>query len=438
MNYFDYVRSLFNETPKRNEPLKGLRVVEVTHFIFGPNVGRILAQYGAEVVKVETPGEGDRFRIAAVWGRFYKKLNLAYGIINANKYVIAADAREKRARELIFELIKKADVFVENLRAGLVEAMGIGYSAVSEVNPGIIYVSCSGYGQYGPLSKAPSFDNAAQGVTSVATKTGWEEIDEFYKLPDYFGDYLPSMMVVAAILAALHEREKTGKGVYIDMSQSECLIRFLYDLTYYSVTGEEIGKTGNTDPTASPSGIFRTSDGRYVAIAIMNEKQFSALAKIVERLADGRRLEKDRIRRLNEVLEEWVSKHTLDEVMSYARKLGFPASPVLEDMDIYRDEWRWERGSVVRINDRVYGEVDVPNVVVAMSASPGKIKWLGRPVGYHNRLVLKKWLGMSDEEIEDLEKEGVIGYWDEMPGTAPPPTWKKEHDEVFRGERDEE
>lgn len=439
MNYFDYVKSLFNgEMEKRGEPLKGLRVVEITHFIFGPNVGRILAQYGAEVVKVETPGEGDRFRIAAVWGRFYKKLNLVYGIINANKYIIAADAREKKARELIFELIKKADVFVENLRAGLAEAMGIGYSAVSKVNPRIIYVSCSGYGQYGPLSKAPSFDIAAQGVSSIATKTGWEEIDEFYKLPDYFGDYLPSMMAVAAILAALHERERTGKGVYIDISQTESLLRFLYDITYYSITGEEIGKTGNIDPAASPSGIFRTSDGKYIAIAIMNEKQFYALAKAVEGLNDGRRLEKERIKELNEILEKWVSKHTLDEVMGYAKELGFPASPVLEDMDIYKDEWRWERGSIVRIKDRLYGEVDVPNVVVAMSASPGKIKWLGRPVGYHNRLVLKKWLGMSDEEIDKLEEEGVIGYWDEMPGTAPPPTWNREYDDVFRGERDEE
>ncbi|WP_290623422.1 MULTISPECIES: CaiB/BaiF CoA transferase family protein [unclassified Archaeoglobus] len=435
-DYFDYVRSLF-EGEKREAPLKGLRVVEVTHFIFGPNVGRILAQFGAEVVKVETPGEGDRFRFAAVWGRFYKKLNLVYGIINANKYIIAADARNKRARELIFELVKRADVFVENLRAGLAEAMGIGYSTVSKVNPGIIYVSCSGYGQYGPLSKAPSFDIAAQGVSSIATKTGWEEIDEFYKLPDYFGDYLPSMIAVASILAALHERDRTGKGVYIDISQAEALLRFLYDITYYSITGEEIGKTGNIDPTASPSGIFKTSDGKFVAIAVMNEKQFSALAKVVDGLKDGNRLKKERIKELNEIVERWVSSHTLDEIMGYARELGFPASPVLEDMDIYQDKWRRERGSVVRIKDRLYGELDIPGAVIAMSSTPGETKWLGRPVGYHNRLILKKWLGLSNEEIAKLEEEDVIGYWDEMPGTSPPPTWS-EDDPVFRGERDEE
>jgi len=436
MNYFEYVKSLF-EGEKRDEPLKGIRVVEVTHFIFGPNVGRILAQFGAEVVKIETPGDGDRFRLASVWGRFYKRLNLVYGIINANKYIIAADARNKKARELIFELVKKADVFVENLRAGLAEAMGIGYLAVSKVNPRIIYVSCSGYGQYGPLSKAPSFDVAAQGVSSVATKTGWEDVDEFYKLPDYFGDYLPSMIAVLAILAAIHWRSKTGKGAYLDISQAECLLRFLYDITYYSVTGEEIGKTGNIDPTASPSGIFKTADGKYVAIAAVTEEHFRKIADLVGEIENGGRLERDNIKRINEVIEKWVEGHSLNEILEMAKKHGFPASPVLEDLDVFTDEWRRERGCIQKIRDRLYGELEVPGAVVALSASPGKIKWLGRPVGYHNRLVLKRWLGMSDEEIDNLVKEGVIGYWDEMPGTAPPPTWNEEDDEVFRGEKDE-
>lgn len=262
-------------------------------------------------------------------------------------------------------------------------------------------------------------------------------MDEFYKLPDYFGDYLPSMMAVAAILAAVHNREKTGKGVYIDISQTEALLRFLYDITYYSITGEEIGKTGNIDPSASPSGIFKTADDKFVAIAIMNEKQFSALAKVVDGLKDGERLSKEKIKDLNQIVEKWVSSHALDEIINLAKKLGFPSSPVLEDMDIYTDPWRWDRGSVTKIKDRLYGEVDIPGAVIMLSSTPGEIKWLGRPVGYHNRLVLKKWLGLSDEEIDKLEEEGVIGYWDEIPGASPPPTWDSKEDPVFRGEEDE-
>jgi len=436
-DYFEFVKSLM-EGDKREDALRGLRVVEITHFIFGPNIGRVLAQYGAEVVKIETPGEGDRYRIAAIFGRFYNRANLLYAILNANKYIIAADARNEKARKIIFELIKKADVFVENLSAGLVDAMGIGYEAIRKVNPGIIYVSCSGYGQYGPMSRLPSFDVAAQGVAGVAMKTGWEDVDEFYKLPDYFGDYLPSMYAVFAVLSALYYREITGKGQYIDISQCESLMRFMYDFTYFSVTGEEIGKTGNMDPASVPSGIFRTKDGKFVAISILTTQQFEALKSLIPQLKDGDRFMKERAKELNRIVARWVEEKHLEEILELAKKYRFPASPVLDDKEVASDSWRWERGSILKINDRLLGEIPVTGPIIAMSSTPGKIKWLGRPVGYHNRLVLKKWLGMSDKEIEELEREGVIGYWDEMPGTAPPVTWDAEKDEVFWGEKDEE
>lgn len=435
-DYFEFIGSLMRSNG-RGDALKGLKVVEITHFIFGPNIGRVLAQFGAEVVKIETPGEGDRYRTASIFGRFYKRANLLYAILNANKYIIAADARNEKARRIIFELVKMADVFIENLSAGLVDAMGIGYETVKKVNPKIIYVSCSGYGQYGPLSRMPSFDVAAQGVSSVAMKTGWEDVDEFYKLPDYFGDYLPSMLAVFAILSALYYREKTGKGQYIDISQAEVLMRFMYDFTYYSITNEEIGKTGNIDPASIPSGIFKTKDEKFVAISILTSSQFNALRSILPEL-DNQSFEKSKAKELNRILAKWVSDKKLEEVLELAKKHGFPASPVLNDKDILNDPWRLERGSILKVKDRLLGEIPIPGAVIAMSATPGKIKWLGRAVGYHNRLVLKKWLGMNDREIEELEKEGVIGYWDEMPGTAPPVTWTAENDEVFRGERDEE
>ncbi|MET1124550.1 MAG: CaiB/BaiF CoA-transferase family protein [Archaeoglobaceae archaeon] len=431
-DYFEFIEELIRKGEKREPPLKGVRVVEVTHFIFGPNIGRILAQFGAEVVKVETPGEGDRFRIAAVFGRFYKRANLVYALLNANKYFVAADARVERARKIIFELARKADVFVENLRAGLADAMGIGYSQISKVNPKIIYVSCSGYGQFGPLSRAPSFDVAAQGVSSVATKTGWEDVDEFYKLPDYFGDYLPSMLATLAVLAALRYREKTGVGQYIDVSQTECLLRFLYDITYYSVTGEEVGKTGNLDPTMIPSGIFRTSDGKFVAVAAVNSEQRRRLAELA-----GFGVDEDAKSQV-EKLERWIESKSLEEVLELAKQHGFSAAPVLDDLEVTYDEWRRERGSVVEVNDRLLGRVLSVGPFAVFSATPGRIKWLGRPVGYHNRLILKRWLNLSDEMIDELEKEGAIGYWDEMPGCAPPTTWSEEEDEVFRGEKDEQ
>lgn len=439
MNYFDFIKSIIREG--NAEPLRGLKVVEITHFVFGPNIGRYLALLGAEVIKVEPPGEGDRFRQAAVWGRFYKLANPYFLIQNTNKYFIATDARKKEGREIISKLIKDADIFIENLRAGLAEAMGVGYFQLHKINPRLIYVSCSGYGQFGPLSRFPSFDVAAQGVAGVAKTTGWSDVDEFYKLPDYFGDYLPSLIAVVAILVALIYRKKSGQGQYIDISQTESLLRFYYELTYYTLTGKEIGKTGNVDPSASPSGIFKTKDGKYIAIAVLNDEQSKALARAtgieeLEKTTHLERLEPKTIETLNEKLAKWVSTKTLDEILNIAAIQGFPAAPVLNDVEVTFDKWKWERGTVEIINDRLYGRVAVVNFPALFSKIRPRTKWLGRPVGYHNRLVLKK-LGYSAQEIEALINREVIGFWDNMIGAMPPPTWDPEKDPVFKGEKDE-
>jgi len=439
-DYFEYVGKLFKKGAKRDPPLKGIRVLEMTHYVYGPTVGMVLARLGAEVVKVEPMGEGDRFRMGALWMRMFKKANLHFLVLNANKYFITLDARNAKAHEILLKLASKVDVFVENLRAGLLDSLGLGYTQLSKVNPRMIYVSCSGYGQYGPLSKAPSFDASAQGIMGLAMKTGWPEVDEFYKLPDYFGDYLPAMIAVAAVLAALHHREKTGEGQYIDATQVESLFRFFYDVTYLSLTGKEIGRTGNVDPLAMASGIFTTSDGKFVAIAIMEEGQLSAILRAMGMRSPGSRnrfKSRKYADKLNDSISRWVSSKTLDEVIECARVYGFPASPVLADLEVYRDPWRWERGSIVEFNDRMYGRVHIPEVPIHLSATPPRVKWLGRPVGYHNRLILKKWLGYSEEEIRKLEKEGVIGYWDQHPGTCPPDAWNVEEDPVFEGEADE-
>ncbi|MDH5815207.1 MAG: CoA transferase [Candidatus Nezhaarchaeota archaeon] len=440
-DYFEYVEKLFKGGEKREPPLKGIRVVEMTHYVYGPTVGAVLAQFGADVVKVEPMGEGDRFRLGAVWMRMFKKGQLQFLTLNANKYFITLDARSRKAREILLRLVAKADVFIENFRAGLLDALGLGYLHLSKINPKIIYVSCSGYGQYGPLSRAPSFDVSAQGIIGVAMKSGWPDVDEFYKLPDYFGDYFPAMIAAAAVISALYYRERTGKGQYIDVSQAESLFRFFYDITYLTLTGEEIGKTGNIDPLAIASGIFATSDGKFVAIAIMDEEQLLAISRAMNidlvSQYKGKLRSKECINELSDLISKWASSRTLDEIMNYAKTYGFPASPVFTDFDVYRDSWRWERGSIIEFDDRIYGKVHIPVLPIHLSATPPKIKWLARPVGYHNRLILKKWLGYTDEEIKKLEEEGVIGYWDQAPGMCPPDAWDVDNDPVFKGERDE-
>jgi crotonobetainyl-CoA:carnitine CoA-transferase CaiB-like acyl-CoA transferase len=180
-------------------------------------------------------------------------------------------------------LAKKSDVVVENFRAGLAEAWGIGYTTVSKANPKVIYISCSGYGQWGPLRFFPSWDLIAQSMSGVAQKTGFGG-KETYKLPDYYGDFFPGLLGAVGIMAALNYREKTGQGQFIDMTQVESLLRIMPDWSYMDLTGKDLQSTGNVDPTMAPSGIFKTRDEKFIAVAIATDEQFLALLEAMERM----------------------------------------------------------------------------------------------------------------------------------------------------------
>ncbi|MFB6490666.1 MAG: CaiB/BaiF CoA transferase family protein [Thermoproteus sp. AZ2] len=440
MDYFEYIRDIIANA-RGDPPLKGVKVVEFAHYILGPNIPRLLAQLGAEVVKVEPPPRGDRWKYASMWGGrgFYKGMRIDYLYLNSNKYFVGIDFKREEGRRLVIELVKQADVFVENFEPGTVDKYGLGYLQLREVNPRLIYVSASGYGNWGPLSRLPSYDVIGQAESGVIDTTGWEDgVNEAYRLPDYPGDWLPSTMAVSAIIAALIYRERTGKGQYIDLSQAASMQRFMYHFTYMSATGRRLKRSGFVDPSAYLSGVFKTADGKFVAIAAMTKAQYDALASAAPNIGGLRDLRDPESLWLKyEAVRAWASTKTLDELLELGKKLGVPIQPVLSDEEVVRDPWRAERGSVLYITDRLYGEVAVPGPIVKMGGTPLAVKWLARPVGYHNMLVLKRRLGLGESEVRRLREEGVIGYWDGQPGNAPPPGWREEEDPVFRGEKDE-
>lgn len=436
MDYFRSLQSFFGATAN-SRPLEGIKVVEFSHYILGPNLPRLLAQLGAEVVKVEPPPRGDRWKYAPMWGGkgFYKGMRIDYLYLNANKYFLGLDFRKEEGYRLLIELVKKADVFVENMEPGTLDRYGLGYLQLRDVNPRLIYVSASGYGQFGPLHRLPSYDIIGQAESGIMDTTGWEEeaVDELYRLPDYPGDWLPSTMAVSAVLVALIYRERTGRGQYIDLSQAASLQRFMYHFVYMSATGRRLRRSGFFDPFALVSGVFKTRDGRYVAVVAMTEDQVKVLAGEVEGLLEALG---DRWR-VYKLVQRWVSGKTLEEVLEAGRRLKVPIQPVMTDIDVLRDPWRWERGSVVKIFDRLYGEIVVPGPLFKMAGGDIGVKWVARPVGYHNKLVLKKWLGYKPDEVDELVQRGVLGYWDGQLGNTPPPGWKAEEDPVYQGERDE-
>jgi crotonobetainyl-CoA:carnitine CoA-transferase CaiB-like acyl-CoA transferase len=439
-NYFDYTKKLFDPAQIKEKPevFKGLRVLDFTHVVYGPTAAKILGQYGAEVIKFELPWVGDLWRFGVYWGNFWRHSSVCFHFVQYGKYFFALNLKLPRAKEIILKMAEKADVVVENFAAGTTDTWGIGYSQLSKVNPGIIYLSCATYGQYGPMRFFPGWDLLAQAASGVISLTGYPDTDKYYKLPDYVGDFFPGNIGALAVIMALNYRKKTGKGQYIDLAQAEALMRIMPNFTYESITNEDLGRVGNTDPTMAPSGIFKSNEGKFVAIAAATDEQYKGLCEamgrpdLINKYKDTfDRLKAENAKELFDETAKWVGCSTVDGLVELAKKHHFAIAQVEDDYEITYDEWRQERGSVIEFHDDMYGKLMIPGPSAMLSKTPGRIKWLARPLGYHNRYILKTILGYSDEEIQKLEKERVIGNWDDRPGIKPPVYYDISKDPMF-------
>ncbi len=445
-DYQAYARDLFDKDKVNSKPeaLKGIRVLDLSHMIFGPTAAKTLGQYGAEVVKVEVPYQGDHWRSSSYWGKFWKHANPFWQFMNHSKYFVAIDVKKKKGKDLILQLAEMSDVVVENFSPGTVDAWGIGYRQIKEANPKIIYASCSTFGQYGPFRYMPGWDLLAQGASGMLAATGHPDTDKYFKVPDFYGDFFPGVYAAMLIMIALNARERTGLGQYLDIAQAEILMRALPHFTYDRATGKELGRSGSNDPTMSPSGIFKTADDAFVALAIGSDKQFLGLSQAMKEpgLADDSRFTKavDRLKpehakELNLKITTWIESQPAQALIDLAGEFGFPVAPVMDDLDISVDEWRRERGNVVNFNDEMYGDFVLEASTTLMSGTPSRIKWLTRPLGYHNRYIFKELLGLTEPEIQKLEKERAVGYWDFKVGQRPPVYYDIDNDPLFNYEK---
>ena len=441
-DYFSYTAEIFDRSKvnQKSEALKGIRVLDLSHMIFGPKAANILAEHGAEVIKVEVPYQGDYWRSSTYWGKYWKHSNPMWHFINHSKYFVGIDVKYPRGKELILELAKQSDIVIENFASGTVEAWGIGYTQVSKINPKVIYASMSTFGQSGPARFFPGWDLLAQGASGVISITGYPDTEHYFKAPDFYGDFYPGFFAAMTIMMALNYREKTGEGQYLDVCQTEILMRSLFNFTYSSVQGEELGRTGNHDPTAAPSGIFKAADDVFFAVAIGTDEQFRSLCTVMGRedlIKDNRyataleRLKKEHAKELDTLVKEWIGTRGSEELRNLAKECAFPLGEVMDDLKLSNDPWRRERGSVVEVEDEMYKKLVMAGSAAMMSRTPGRIKWLTRPLGYHNRYVFKTLLGLSEEEIRTLEKERIVGTWDYRVGQRPPVYYDMETDTMF-------
>lgn len=434
-DYFAWAQETFDPGKifSKPEALEGVRVLEICTRVFGPITADFLAEFGAEVIKIELPGDGDLMRYTAPLGRFWKDVAVSFLPMNRNKYFIGLDIRKPEGRELFYKLAARSDVVIENFKAGTMDRWQTGYRQLREINPALIYVANSGFGQWGPNVDRPSYDATAQAETGLAAITGFPGRPPL-KVPIYLGDTLGGLHAAIGVLVALYRRRLTGQGEFIDVSQGECLLRTLdWTWLFQHLTGFPEGRPrwGNYDPAVCPAGIFRCRDG-HIAVAAQDDEQFKSLCialGLPELASDPRfadqlsRTRSENARALYSLLAEALQHHAADEVEKLAVKCGFAAGRVASAPDIYHDAHYRARGAIQEIDDPVYGPLADYGPVPKLSQTPGRIKWAARPVGFHNEHVLKKLLGLTDGEISELTAKGIIGRWADRPGARPPAAW---------------
>ncbi len=441
-DYFQWAEETFalGKVFEKDEALKDIKIVELCTLILGPATPAYLAEFGATVFKVELPGMGDTMRSLTPWGHFWKKQALGWLKEARNKYHIAIDVHHEEGKELFKRLVAQSDVVVENLRAGTMDRWGLGYRDLVEINPRLIYIANNGFGQWGPYVERPSYDAIAQSESGLAWISGFPG-----RLPMKSGiwlcDYYGALKAAVGILAALHYRDRTGKGQYIEFSQAENIMRAMdWTWIYQGLVGKGRDRYGNRDVAICPSDIFRSKDGELVAVAATTDDQFKALCEAMGRpeLADDprfvtnvERTKEENAQELLSIMKGWVATKTWLEVDQLARQYGFAAEKVYCGRDHYYDEHFEVRGFKWHIEDAILGDGVEEGVAPKLSETPGRIKWMGKSVGFDNEYVFTKYLGLTVDELKKLEEQGVIGKWADFIGRTPPDDWDGKSGKIF-------
>ncbi len=406
----EFARKAFDlaAIPGKPEALAGVRVLELATRIYGPATSDYLGEFGAEVIKVEMPGKGDLMRYVAPEGFFWQDVSPAFLPQNRNKLHVGIDLHPAEGKELFIRLAEVSDVVVENLRAGTMDAWGIGYLQLRKRNPRIVYAANSGFGQWGPYAAGrASYDATAQAVSGMSAITGFPG-GAPVRVGLWIGDFTGSLFSAIAVLAALLARRRTGEGQMIDLAQAEVLIRALdWTWAYADRTGKDRERAGNRDVAFPPSGIYRCADG-FVAVSARDDAERAALSRLLGGDAAP------------DAVSAFAAARTRDEIVRASEDSGFSAAPVAGGRDQYESPHLRARGTVWELSDSLYGRIDEFGPVPKLSESPGRIKSTAKPVGYHNEQVLAGLLGLSKAEMEALERKKVIGRWADIRGARPP------------------
>ncbi|QJR16939.1 Succinyl-CoA--L-malate CoA-transferase beta subunit [Usitatibacter palustris] len=391
-------------------PLQGLKVVELGTLIAGPYCARLLAEFGAEVIKVETPGEGDPLR---KWRKLHDGNSLWWYAQARNKKSVAVNLKAPEGQQIVRELVAKADIVVENFRPGTLEKWNLGYEALAKDNPGLIMVRLSGFGQTGPYKDQPGFGAIGESMGGMRYITGYPDRAPV-RVGISIGDSLAAMFGVIGALTALHHRGTSGKGQVVDVALYEAVFAMMESmLPEYGYDASVRERTGASLPGIVPSNTYKCGDGKFVVIGANADSIFKRMMKSIGRadLADDPTLADNagRVKRTEELdraIGEWTATVTLEEALAVLAKAEVPSGRIYSIADIAADLHFQARGMIERhkLGDR---DLLLPGVVPKLSATPGRTQWIGPKLGEHTDAVLRS-LGYPDEKITKLREGGII------------------------------
>ncbi|MBA1245717.1 CaiB/BaiF CoA transferase family protein [Pseudomonas japonica] len=392
--------------------LSGIRVIEIGTLIAAPFAARLMAEFGAEVIKIEAPGQGDPLR---KWRKLHNGTSLWWYLQSRNKKSLALNLKSAEGIDIVKQLAESADVLIENLRPGALEKLGLGWDVLHALNPKLTLVRISGYGQSGPYRDRPGFGAIGEAMGGIRYTTGSPDSPPA-RVGVSLGDSLASMhAVMGALMSLLRVKTGQGDGQVVDVSLAESVFNVMESLVpEYAMLGHVRERSGGALPGIAPSNTYPTADGAYVVIAGNSDPIFKRLMAAIGRIDlaenpafahnDGRAAESDL---LDRAISEWSSKLPIERVLDALEKAEVPAGRIYSVADIVADPHYQARGMILDAQLPDGAAIKMPGIVPKLSDTPGNVNWQGPTLGQHTQAVLAE-LGMSSGAIQRLKDEGIV------------------------------
>lgn len=385
-----------------SRPLDNIVVLDLSRVLAGPYCTMMLADHGANIYKIEPPNVGDDSR---AFGPFVGKESAYFMSLNRNKRSMVLNFKEDKHVELFKEMVKKADVVVENYRPGTMEKFGLGYDVLKEINPKIIYAACSGFGHSGPYMLKPAYDIIVQAMGGIMSITG-EEGGSPVRVGASVGDVIAGIFTAYGVMTALFNRERTGKGQKVDVSMLDCQVAVLENaIARYVTSGSVPGPIGNRHPSITPFASFTAQDG-HIIVGAGNDRLWKNLCKVLQRedlltnpLFDTNSNRTANFAQLHQILNEIMVHKTIAQWLELLEKEGIPCAPINTVDKIINDPQIKAREMIVEVEHPIAGNLKMPGVPVKMSGSSGYTFTHAPLLGQHTEELLKEMFGWDEETI---------------------------------------